>query len=120
MPIDWNEYPVDGFYDELITPAGNPRTAAQRLGRYLASLSDEELQERQDAAELSITAMGITFAVYSGQATIDRSWPFDIIPRVISAKAISRCASTIAGTTSATTKTPIQMFLRAFIPLLLS
>ena len=90
MPIDWNEYPVDGFYDELITPAGNPRSAAQRLGRYLASLSDEELQERQDAAELSITAMGITFAVYSGQATIDRSWPFDIIPRVISAKAWER------------------------------
>jgi uncharacterized circularly permuted ATP-grasp superfamily protein len=42
------------------------------------------LFERQKAAELAIRAMGITFTVYSEAGNIDRAWPFDVIPRVLS------------------------------------
>ena len=35
------------------------------------------------AAELAIKEMGISFTVYSEGANIDRAWPFDFIPRVI-------------------------------------
>ena len=42
---------------------------------------------RQQAAELAIKAMGITFTVYHEQdGSIDRAWPLDIIPRTISRK----------------------------------
>jgi uncharacterized circularly permuted ATP-grasp superfamily protein len=51
--------------------------------RYLVSLGDE-LAGRQEAAELAIRSMGITFTVYTEAANIDRAWPFDVIPRVIS------------------------------------
>lgn len=83
MRIDWNQYDPGEFYDELISTPGDPRTASKSLAEYLGSLSDQELNRRQRAAELAIEEMGITFTVYSEGENIDRSWPFDIIPRVI-------------------------------------
>ena len=83
MSIDWQQYRATGFFDELIAKPGKPRPAAQVLCDYLASLSDDEVKERKDAAELAIRVMGITFTVYSEGSNIDRAWPFDIIPRII-------------------------------------
>lgn len=84
MAIHWKEYSTRGLYDELLRGGGRPREAAAFLCRYLRTLSDQDLQERKAAAELAMRVMGITFTVYSEQgASIDRVWPFDIIPRVI-------------------------------------
>lgn len=82
MTIDWTEYQSKGFFDELVEN-GKPRPAANELCKYLASLSDAELLEHRDAAELAILVMGITFTVYSEGSNIDRVWPLDIIPRII-------------------------------------
>ncbi len=55
--------------------------------RYLSELGGEEIGVRQQAAELAIKAMGITFTVYHEQeGSIDRAWPLDIIPRTITRK----------------------------------
>lgn len=84
MPIRWKNYQVKGLYDELIRAPGRPRYGAKDLCKYLRSLSDAEIQERRAAAELAISVMGITFTVYSEEGgSIDRAWPFDIIPRVM-------------------------------------
>jgi uncharacterized circularly permuted ATP-grasp superfamily protein len=83
MPIDWNTYQTEGLFDELIASAGQPRASALPLCNHIQALSDAELQERKNAAELAITVMGITFTVYSEGSNIDRAWPFDIIPRII-------------------------------------
>jgi uncharacterized circularly permuted ATP-grasp superfamily protein len=83
MTIEWQQYAAPGFYDELIDGTTGPRPAARTLCEYLASLSDEELQERKTAAELAILVMGITFTVYTEGGSIDRAWPFDIVPRII-------------------------------------
>lgn len=82
MTIDWKEYQSDGFFDELVEK-GRARPAATELCKYLASLTDAELLEHRDAAELAILVMGITFTVYSEGSNIDRAWPLDIIPRII-------------------------------------
>ena len=83
MTIHWKEYNAASCYDELIAVEG-PRPAAAALCRHLAALGDEELDERRDAVALAIRAMGITFTVYSEEeGSIDRAWPFDIIPRII-------------------------------------
>jgi uncharacterized circularly permuted ATP-grasp superfamily protein len=51
---------------------------------YLGTLGVGELMTRQKAAEAAIRGMGITFTVYHQEGgSIDRSWPLDIIPRVI-------------------------------------
>ncbi len=88
MSIDWHSYRTDGFWDELITGSGRARKGAGNLCRVLAGLSDEELAGRRTAAELAIRSMGITFTVYTGEGSgsIDRVWPFDIIPRLIMKK----------------------------------
>jgi uncharacterized circularly permuted ATP-grasp superfamily protein len=84
MQIDWQTYAPGNYYDELISSPGYPRKVARQLARHLAGLSGEELQERKHAAEVAIKTMGISFTVYSDAGNIDRAWPFDIIPRVIS------------------------------------
>lgn len=86
MSIDWTHYDPGNYYDELIASPGHPRRAARKLVNYLASLSDEEMQARRQAAEAAIHAMGITFTIYSEGDNIDRDWPFDIIPRVITSR----------------------------------
>jgi uncharacterized circularly permuted ATP-grasp superfamily protein len=84
MTIEWAAYEADGFYDELIDAGGAPRAAAAALCRYLAKMDEAELAEHRDAAELAIRTMGITFTVYSEEeGSIDRAWPFDIVPRII-------------------------------------
>ena len=83
MPIDWRHYRSQAF-DELLEAAGEPRTAARPLVEYLSGLSTAELAARRLASELTIKAMGITFTVYSDGRNVDRAWPFDILPRVIS------------------------------------
>ena len=83
MTIDWQAYRTDDLWDELVTPAGQPRPGAGSLLKALAELSNDEIRERKTAAELAIRAMGITFTVYDDGAHIDREWPFDIVPRLI-------------------------------------
>ncbi len=70
--------------DELIGRDGKPRPVAAVLMSMLDRLGPEELTELQRVAEIEILTMGITFTVYSDGANIDRAWPFDLIPRVIS------------------------------------
>ena len=59
----WEGYQSPGCWDELILD-GHPRHACEAVVRYLMSLGDE-LTGRQEAAELAIRSMGITFTVYT-------------------------------------------------------
>jgi uncharacterized circularly permuted ATP-grasp superfamily protein len=72
--------------DELLADDGTPRPVAAELMALLDRLGNDELRERQRVAELDILTMGITFTVYSDGSNIDRAWPFDIIPRIISGR----------------------------------
>jgi uncharacterized circularly permuted ATP-grasp superfamily protein len=81
--VRWDSYAGAGCWDEMIVH-GEARPECRGLANYLASLTMDEFVERQKAAELAIEAMGITFTVYSDGGGIDRAWPFDVIPRVIS------------------------------------
>ncbi len=83
VPHAFNSLKLKGFYDELVSPARRNEPVASRVLKVLASLSQEELDQRREAAELAIRTMGISFTVYSEGSAIDRAWPFDIIPRVI-------------------------------------
>jgi uncharacterized circularly permuted ATP-grasp superfamily protein len=94
MSIDWTSYCASGLHDELIGPSGGARAAGRTLIRHLSELGCAEIGARQQAAELAIRVMGVTFTVYHQQdGSIDRAWPLDIIPRVISAKEWNRIAA---------------------------
>jgi uncharacterized circularly permuted ATP-grasp superfamily protein len=87
MRTQWQAYPAEAFYDELIQPDGTPRPAAGPLLSHLDRLCGADLAERKAAADAAILGMGITFTVYSEhEGSIDRAWPFDIIPRILTLK----------------------------------
>lgn len=86
MPINWKNYDSGNAWDELVTASGRARNGARAVLAQLAKESESELIERQRSAELAIRSMGITFTVYDGSETIDREWPFDIVPRIIRRK----------------------------------
>lgn len=82
----YNNRKTGEFFDELIADTGRPRAAARHAVKMLQALSNEEMAARQGAAELAIREMGISFTIYSEGRNIDRAWPFDIIPRIISGR----------------------------------
>ncbi len=84
MEISLTEYQAQTAYDELLDAKLHPRGAAKPLFDYLNSLDTDELLARRQAVEATIMAMGITFTIYSEAGNIDRAWPFDVIPRVMS------------------------------------
>lgn len=78
-------YDPEDFYDELIDANGNPRPGAQLLVDKIESLPDGDLALRQKAAEALLLKMGITFNVYGREEGTEKIWPFDLIPRIVSA-----------------------------------
>src|SRR5579871_5500520 len=90
--MDWTGY-RSSTWDELIDAQGVPRPAAQQLVKYQAGLSRTELGERQVAADVTSRVMGITFTVYSEGRNVDRTLPFDLIPRVIERREWERTAA---------------------------
>jgi len=86
MSIAWQDYNPDHLNDELIDERGMPKVAARSLVDHLQSLDVDELESRRKFSEVTIQEMGISFTVYTEKGNIDRAWPFDIIPRTISAK----------------------------------
>ena len=80
--MDWARYRTPS-YDELIDAEGRPRPAARPLVEYLSGLTGRELAERQLAADVAARVMGITFTVYSDGRNVDRTLPFDLIPRIL-------------------------------------
>lgn len=86
MPISWRDYKTKGLHDEALRAASRARPVARPLTRYFSSLGDGELESIRNGAELAIKEQGITFRVYTEEeGSIDRSWPLDVIPRVMAA-----------------------------------
>jgi len=83
MALNWKSYNPGIFYDELVSAPGKPRPSARSLVRYLGSLTNQEWRQRKDSVAAAIKTMGISFTVYSEGSNIDREWPFDVIPRII-------------------------------------
>ena len=81
--MNLDQYPIEGLYDELLTPRLQARPGFGRLLATLEGLGYKELAARRRDAEQAISTMGITFTVYSEAGNIDREWPYDVIPRII-------------------------------------
>ncbi len=85
MTTDWQRYPTPPLFDELVDASGHPRKGCEQITRQVGSFSKRQLSSRRKAIDHAIIEMGITFTVYSEGENIDRSWPLDLIPRVIDA-----------------------------------
>lgn len=84
--MDFHGYQTDHFYDELITSEGFARPEAAHLVEHINALAPNELRHRQKAAERALHQQGITFSVYGDKKGTEKIFPFDILPRIISAQ----------------------------------
>jgi uncharacterized circularly permuted ATP-grasp superfamily protein len=79
----FDDYSLDGFYDEMFDAEGRPRPGAGAVVDRFNELPLEELRRRQQSAEKALLQMGITFSVYGDEQGTERIFPFDIVPRII-------------------------------------
>ena len=86
MTFRWRDYPTGAAFDEVLAPGARSRPVARQLARYVSRLSPEALERMTTAIKISLEDLGITFNVYNRQGgTIDRTWPLDLLPRVMAA-----------------------------------
>ena len=83
-PLD--DYNHGHYYCELIGSAEHRNRHLTALWHRLQQLELDELRKRSEDAERELFTLGITFTVYSDSNAIDRILPFDVIPRVITAR----------------------------------
>src|SRR5260370_10996644 len=78
-------YLLDHAYDEMFRSAGELHPHTEPLLEHILSLPAEELQRRKQAADLSFLNQGITFTVYGRQEGTEKIFPYDLLPRIITA-----------------------------------
>ena len=81
----FRDYPIDSAFDEMRTATGGIRPHYQALLETLAGLPPEELLRRKQSADLAFLTQGITFTVYGRDEGTERIFPYDLLPRLISA-----------------------------------
>jgi uncharacterized circularly permuted ATP-grasp superfamily protein len=80
-----NTYYVDtGTWDEMYEN-GTVRDQYKGVVDFMQQLSIEELNKKEEMARGLFMSQGITFTVYSSGEGIEKIFPFDIIPRIITA-----------------------------------
>nr|WP_234489158.1 circularly permuted type 2 ATP-grasp protein [Oxynema sp. CENA135] len=70
----------------MFVTKGQPRPYTTPLIEKINSLSEGELVQRQQAAQVAMFKMGITFSVYGDSEGTERIFPFDLIPRIVAAQ----------------------------------
>ncbi|MBE2270871.1 MAG: circularly permuted type 2 ATP-grasp protein [Anaerolinea sp.] len=83
FPPPFTNYAIEGAYDEMFTADGIAREHYIAIFERLLELPPTELDERQQAADLSFLNQGITFTVYGADEGTERIFPYDLLPRII-------------------------------------
>jgi uncharacterized circularly permuted ATP-grasp superfamily protein len=89
-------YAVAEHYDELYAPGGVPRPQYEALAASLAGLERGEILARVRAINTVLLQRGVTFTVYADSAGTERVFPFDVIPRILTADEWARIERGIA------------------------
>jgi uncharacterized circularly permuted ATP-grasp superfamily protein len=78
--------PAPGTFDEMIDGEGEVRPHYQRIHDLWHRLTPEQLRERRRAVDTAFLRQGITFNVYGDAAGSERVFPFDLMPRLVTAE----------------------------------
>ncbi|MEI6265044.1 MAG: circularly permuted type 2 ATP-grasp protein [Sphingobacteriia bacterium] len=81
----FNSYPIQqGIWDEMKS-AADIRLPYEAISAALSKLQVQDLQQKHQLAAELFMSQGITFTVYNNDEGIERIFPFDILPRIITA-----------------------------------
>src|SRR5262249_49102431 len=85
LPGLFASYQLGGAFDEMFDAAGQPRPQYRALFAPLLELRPEELRRPQRDADRAFLQQGITFTVYGDNAGTERIFPYDLLPRILTA-----------------------------------
>lgn len=71
-------------WDEMYA-GGKVRSPYQNIYEFLQAIPLDELNKKEELAKRLFMSQGITFTVYSSGEGIEKIFPFDIIPRIVTA-----------------------------------
>ena len=86
MSIDFKRYPASEFFDETLANSNRSRPHAKDLVQLLRSMDDDGSSRRARPPPNSPSrrwASPFRSMPRGRRGTIDRAWPFDILPRII-------------------------------------
>ncbi|MCI0182346.1 hypothetical protein MM817_00605 [Acidibacillus sp. S0AB] len=76
-------YVRDTFYDEMLCDDNQPRPPYRRYYELLSRFPKEIFAARHDAAKQLFLRQGITYTMYDNALGVERTLPFDLVPRII-------------------------------------
>src|SRR5947207_4510402 len=81
----FDRYEVDSVFDEMFATPGTPREHYAPVHQRLAKLAPNAFERRRRMADVSYRNQGITFTVYGDQRGVEKTFPFDLVPRIVPA-----------------------------------
>jgi uncharacterized circularly permuted ATP-grasp superfamily protein len=72
-------------FDEMFARSGDPHSHCRALLEVLRTSTSSELEQYQTEADKAFLTQGITFTVYGDEQGTERIFPFDLLPRIITA-----------------------------------
>jgi uncharacterized circularly permuted ATP-grasp superfamily protein len=78
-------YDPESFFDEAVQKDGTPRPHYEALVRRLSGFTSHQLAERERVRDAAFRQAGITFTVYGEGEGVERTFPMDLVPRIIPA-----------------------------------
>src|SRR5205085_5776308 len=81
----FDAYETNGVFDEMFDGRGQARPHYAAVSRRLAKLNPAALDRRRRMADVSFRNQGITFTVYGDARGVEKTFPFDMVPRIVPA-----------------------------------
>ena len=80
----FERYETDArFFDETFESVEHPRAHYRMLIEEMRRMPRDEVERLQDRVTRSFLQEGITFTVYGDEASIERAFPIDCVPRLL-------------------------------------
>jgi uncharacterized circularly permuted ATP-grasp superfamily protein len=86
MVLKSTEARSPAIFDEMLTSDNGARRPYEAIAEWLATQTRGSIKKKQEEADAIFRRLGITFAVYGEGGSNERLIPFDLIPRVLSAR----------------------------------
>ena len=85
--MNFGAYEAGGFYDEMFNgERGAERSEYSEVKKLFESLTEEDFKNQKNRINQTFLEQGITFQIYQEDSSLERIFPFDPIPRLITRK----------------------------------
>jgi uncharacterized circularly permuted ATP-grasp superfamily protein len=84
--VVFENYSTEGYFDEVFSADNEVRPHYRPILERFAAYGAAQFGRRRALAEMTFRNQGVTFTVYGDEQGTERTFPFDVLPRVIPAQ----------------------------------